>query len=137
MVECLRKSEQVAITFEDTPVLKAQLLVELVNGYIYFYEQGNEEVSYCVLCNNCKLCVCQKERLYQSATLQVDNVASLLHAIYAYICCVLSIHRLKQNVNASKILIFGFIVLCLAVHMQCFFKCLVSILLLKLMLKNL
>ena len=82
MVECLRKSEQVAITCEDTPVLKAQLLVELVNGYMYFYEQGNEEVSYCVLCNKCKLCVCQKERLYQSATSKVDKCGKFIICVY-------------------------------------------------------
>ena len=58
MVECLRKSGCIAVTCEDTLELKAQLLVELLNNYMYFYEQGNEEVSSCL--DGVFVCACHK-----------------------------------------------------------------------------
>ncbi|XP_065915145.1 vacuolar protein sorting-associated protein 35-like isoform X2 [Dysidea avara] len=45
VVECLRRSGRIAVTCEDTLELKAQLLVELLNKYMYFYEQENDEIT--------------------------------------------------------------------------------------------
>lgn len=46
--ECLKKSARIANQCMDTSV-QAQLLVELINNYMYFYEQNNQEISPSVL----------------------------------------------------------------------------------------
>ena len=49
MVECLSKSGRIAVTCADLIELKAQLLVELLNNYMYYYEQEIEEVCMVLL----------------------------------------------------------------------------------------
>lgn len=44
VVECLKKSGRIASQCMDKTV-QVQLLVELVNIYILFYEKGNSDVS--------------------------------------------------------------------------------------------
>jgi len=44
VVEYLSKSGHIAFTCADLLELKAQLLVELLNNYMYYYEQEIEEV---------------------------------------------------------------------------------------------
>ena len=44
MVECLKKSGRIASQCMETGV-QVQLLVELVNNYMLFYEKGNTTVS--------------------------------------------------------------------------------------------
>ena len=44
MLECLKKAGRIAQQCMDTSV-QVQLLVELLNTYILFYEKGNEQVA--------------------------------------------------------------------------------------------
>ena len=44
VLECLRKAGKVASECLD-PGVQAQLIVELVNAYIHFFHQGNQNVS--------------------------------------------------------------------------------------------
>ena len=53
MVEYLKKSGRIALNCDDNLELKAQLLVELLNNYMYFYEKNNGEVCNVV----CAVCV--------------------------------------------------------------------------------
>ena len=48
MLECLKKAGRIAQQCMDTSV-QVQLLVELLNTYILFYEKGNEQVARAVL----------------------------------------------------------------------------------------
>ena len=45
MGECLKKSARIANQCMDTSV-QAQLLLELLNNYMYFYEKDSTEVNY-------------------------------------------------------------------------------------------
>ena len=45
MLECLKKAGRIAQQCMDTSV-QVQLLVELLNTYMLFYEKGNDQVSY-------------------------------------------------------------------------------------------
>ena len=44
VLECLKKAGRIAQQCMDTSV-QVQLLVELLNTYILFYEKGNDQVS--------------------------------------------------------------------------------------------
>lgn len=46
VLECLRKGAKVATECLD-PGVQAQLIVELINAYVHFYHQGNQNVSNC------------------------------------------------------------------------------------------
>ena len=43
VLECLRKAGKVATECLD-PGVQAQLIVELVNAYVHFFQQGNQHV---------------------------------------------------------------------------------------------
>lgn len=43
VLECLRKGVKVATECLD-PGVQAQLIVELINAYVHFYHQGNQNV---------------------------------------------------------------------------------------------
>jgi vacuolar protein sorting-associated protein 35 len=45
VAECLKKALKIASQCMDKTV-QAQLFVEILNSYIYFYEKNNEHVSY-------------------------------------------------------------------------------------------
>ena len=45
VLECLKKAGRIAQQCMDTSV-QVQLLVELLNTYMLFYEKGNDQVSY-------------------------------------------------------------------------------------------
>lgn len=45
VLECLKKGVRISNQCMDTSV-QVQLFVELLNHYIYFYEKGNDQVSW-------------------------------------------------------------------------------------------
>ena len=49
VLECLKKAVKVATECLD-PGVQAQLIVELINTYVHFYHQGNQNVSKSRLC---------------------------------------------------------------------------------------
>jgi len=44
VLECLRKGVKVATECLD-PGVQAQLIVELINAYVHFYHQGNQNIT--------------------------------------------------------------------------------------------
>jgi len=48
VLDCLKKGIRIAKQCMDSSV-KVQLLVEILNHYVYFYEKGNDHVSFLLL----------------------------------------------------------------------------------------
>ena len=96
MLECLKKAGRIAQQCMDTSV-QVQLLVELLNTYMLFYEKGNDQVSIVMW----KFCVVQNFAVFvdrlTSAKIKTAKIVLALYLQRLVSSCVRAPRKLKPR----------------------------------------